>query len=76
MLTDYLDKQGYNYGRSRTNFVLFDPRADAGRILDQMAQRGIRIRVWDYDNTQWLRVSIGTLEEMGSFVSAYEDITS
>lgn len=76
VLTDYLDKQGYKYGKSYTNFVLFDPRADARRILDQLADRGIRIRVWDYDNKPWLRVSIGTLEEMESFVKVYDEINS
>ena len=76
VLTDYLDKQGYQYGKSYTNFVLFDPRADARKILDQLADRGIRIRVWDYDNRQWLRVSIGTLEEMESFVKVYDEINS
>ena len=76
VLTDYLDKQGYKYGKSYTNFVLFDPRADARRILDQLASRGVRIRVWDYDNKPWLRVSIGTLEEMESFVKVYDEINS
>jgi histidinol-phosphate aminotransferase len=73
-LTDYLDKKGYFYGKSHANFVMFDPKADAANILTKMAERGIGIRVWDYKGTQWLRVSIGTMEEMKIFTKAYEEI--
>ena len=75
-LTDYLDKKGYFYGKSHTNFVMFDPKADAAQILNKMAERGIGIRVWDYKGIQWLRVSIGTLEEMKIFTRAYDEIIS
>ncbi len=74
VLTDYLDKNGYRYGKSCTNFVLFDPKADASRILGQLAERGIRIRTWDYLGKQWLRVSIGTVEEMKMFTKAYDEV--
>ncbi len=76
VLTNYLDKKGYFYGKSHTNFVLFDPRADAERILNQLADKGVRIRVWDYNKIQWLRVSIGTVDEMQSFVRIYDEINS
>ncbi|HEY0653237.1 MAG TPA: histidinol-phosphate transaminase [Chryseosolibacter sp.] len=74
ILTDYLDKKGYFYGKSVTNFVMFDPKADAQGKLSQLAQQGIAIRVWDYKGMQWLRVSIGTADEMKTFVKAYDQL--
>lgn len=71
-LTDYLDKKGYFYGKSHTNFVMFDPKGDGNQVLTKLADRGIGIRVWDYKGTQWPRVSIGTLEEMKAFTKALE----
>jgi histidinol-phosphate aminotransferase len=73
-LTSYLKQKGLFYGESLTNFVFFDPKSDAKQILDKMLERNIIIRVWDYQDKQWLRVSIGTLEEMKTFTKAYEEI--
>jgi histidinol-phosphate aminotransferase len=74
ILTDYLDKKGYFYGKSHTNFVMFDSKSDAQGKLNQLAQQGIAIRVWDYKGMQWLRVSIGTSDEMKTFVKAYDQL--
>ncbi|HEY0742698.1 MAG TPA: histidinol-phosphate transaminase [Chryseosolibacter sp.] len=74
VLTDYLDKKGYFYGKSYTNFVMFDAKSDAQGKLSQLAQQGIAIRVWDYKGMQWLRVSVGTVEEMKTFVRAFDEI--
>lgn len=76
VLTDYLDKKGYFYGKSHTNFIMFDAKSDAQGKLNKLAEQGIAIRVWDYKGMQWLRVSIGTADEMKTFVKAYEGIVS
>jgi histidinol-phosphate aminotransferase len=75
-LTDYLDKKNYFYGKSHTNFVMFDPKADAAGILKRLADRGIGIRVWDHKGMQWLRVSIGTLDEMKIFTKTFDEVAS
>lgn len=74
VLSDYLDKKGYRYGKSHTNFILFDPDTDASKILARLAERGARIRTWEYQQKQWLRVSIGTAEEMKLFVRLYNEV--
>lgn len=74
ILSDYLDQRNLFYGKSHTNFIMFDPQADASQILARMAERGIGIRVWDFKGKPWLRVSIGTVEEMKTFVKTYGDI--
>jgi len=71
-LTDYLDRKKLTYGKSYTNFVMFDPNADGNQIVNRLAEKGIGIRVWDYKNKPWCRVSIGTLEEMKMFTEALD----
>lgn len=71
-LTNYLDKKGIQYGKSHTNFVFFPAKSDASQVLSKLEGRGIGIRLWDYNNQQWYRVSIGTLEEMQIFTKAFE----
>ena len=73
-LTDYLDKKGYFYGKSETNFVMFDAKTDGLQTLNKLADKGIAIRVWDYKGMQWLRVSIGTLDEMKIFTKTFDEI--
>lgn len=74
-LTDFLDRRNLFYGKSYTNFVMFDPRADGYGIMKKMGEKGIGIRVWDYKDKSWCRVSIGTLEEMKIFTRAFDEIS-
>jgi histidinol-phosphate aminotransferase len=76
ILTDYLDKKGYAYGKSYTNFVFFDSKSDAQAILTKLAERGIAIRVWDFQGRQWNRISIGTADEMRTLVKNLDEIIS
>jgi histidinol-phosphate aminotransferase len=71
-LTDYLERKKITFGKSYTNFVMFDAPSDANVILSKLADQGIGIRVWDFKNKPWLRVSIGTLEEMKIFTKAFD----
>ncbi len=73
-LTDYLDKKGIWYAKSHTNFVFFPAKIDAALVLSKLAEKGIRIRVWDYKDQQWFRVSIGTLEEMKIFTREFDSL--
>ena len=73
-LTTYLDKKGIRYGDSHTNFVFFEAKANASQVLTKLDERGIAIRVWDYDQRQWYRVSVGTLEEMNIFTKTFDEI--
>ena len=73
-LTDYLERKKIFFAKSYTNFVMFDAPSDANVILSKLAEQGIGIRVWDFKNKPWLRVSIGTLEEMKTFTKAFEEM--
>lgn len=74
--TDYLDRKKWFHGKSYTNVVLFPAPKDGKTILQQVTERGYQIRVWDYQDKEWCRVSIGTLEEMKSFVKAFDEIVA
>lgn len=74
--TDYLDKKKWFYGKSQTNVVLFPAPKSGKLILEETLKRGYQIRVWDYQGKEWCRVSIGTLDEMKSFVKVFDEITA
>lgn len=74
VLTDYLDKKKIMYGKSVTNFVFFPAPKDGKTILKSMEEKGFLMRIWDYKNSEWCRVSIGTQDEMIRFVKAFDEI--
>jgi histidinol-phosphate aminotransferase len=75
VLTDYLDSRNIFYGKSYTNCVFFPAPADGKMILKRTEEKGYQIRVWDYDQREWCRVSIGTIDEMKGFVKMFVSIT-
>lgn len=74
--TDYLDRKKWFHGKSHTNVVLFPAPKSGKMILEETTKRGYQIRVWDYQDKEWCRVSIGTLDEMKSFVKVFDEIVS
>lgn len=65
-----LDKLGYKYIPSYTNFVLFPVNLNGKDLLTKMTSKGISIRAFDVLNKPYCRVSIGTMDEMKAFVNA------
>jgi histidinol-phosphate aminotransferase len=76
VLTDYLDKKKIVAGKSVTNFVFFPATKDGKTILSRMDEKGYLMRIWDYKQKEWCRVSIGTADEMRGFVKAFDDVIS
>ncbi len=74
VLTNYLDKRKISYGKTYTNFVFFPAPKDGNIILAKMEEKGYLMRIWDYQQHEWCRVSIGTLEEMKGFVKAFDEV--
>lgn len=69
-LYENLDKMGYKYIPSYTNFVLFPISISGKELLSKMTAKGIAVRSFDVQNKPWCRVSIGTMDEMKAFVGA------
>lgn len=65
-----LDKMGYKYIPSFTNFVIFPIAIPGKEMMMKLMEKGVAIRTFDIQDKPWCRVSIGTMDEMKLFVSA------
>lgn len=74
VLTDYLDQKKIFYGNPRTNVLLFPAPKNGKAILTQLEEKGFLIRIWEYQQKEWCRISIGTADEMKSFVKAFDEV--
>ena len=74
VLTDYLDSKKIFHGKPVTNVLLFPAPKDGKTILTQLDEKGFLIRVWEYQQKEWCRVSIGTVNEMKSFIKAFDAV--
>ncbi|MGH3414491.1 MAG: histidinol-phosphate transaminase [Marmoricola sp.] len=68
----WLRAQGYDVADSDANFVLFGRFTDRHAVWQQLLDRGVLIRETGPDG--WLRVSIGTMEDMQAFKRALEEV--
>lgn len=74
ILTNYLDKSKIPYGKTYTNFVFFPAPKAGNTILTKMEEKGYLMRIWDYQDREWCRASIGTSDEMKGFVKAFDEV--
>ena len=68
----WLRAQGLTVADSDANFALFGTFADRHAVWQGLLDRGVLIRETGPDG--WLRVSIGTTEEMQAFTSALTEV--
>ena len=70
----WLREQGYTVADTDANFALFGPHEDREKVFEGLLERGVLIRVTGPEG--WLRVSIGTPQEMALFRSALLEVTA
>ena len=70
----WLTEQGYEVAASDANFVLFGTFDDRHRVWQGLLDHGVLIRETGPDG--WLRVSVGTADEMDAFKTALVEVTS
>ncbi len=70
----WLRQRGLSVADSDANFVLFGKFPDRHQVWEDVLSRGVLIR--ETGPAQWLRVSIGTSEEMAAFRAALEGVLS
>jgi histidinol-phosphate aminotransferase len=73
-LYETLKKEGYDYIPSEANFVLFPIKMEGRKFAQEMGKRGVSLRSWQFGEKDWCRVSIGTMDEMKIFASAFAEI--
>lgn len=71
---EWLRAQGYTVPETDANFALFGPFEDRERVFRELLERGVLIRVTGPEG--WLRVSIGTPQEMARFRAALLEVTA
>jgi histidinol-phosphate aminotransferase len=69
-----LGRLGLSCIPSHTNFVLFRVNRDSQEMFKEFEDRNVLIRAFNFNGGNWIRVSLGTLEEMQAFVSVLADI--
>jgi histidinol-phosphate aminotransferase len=71
---DWLDRQGYAYVPSETNFFMLDAKRSAKEVIDAMAARNVYIgRSWPVWPTH-VRITVGTQPEMDAFHEAFQAV--
>lgn len=67
---------GYeSYVPSYTSFIMFPINMDGQAFLKRMEDQGVGVLAWYFNNQNWCRVSIGTMEEMQIFGQALKKIS-
>ncbi len=70
----WLRAKGFDVADTDANFALFGPIADREKVFTELVERGVLIRVVGPEG--WMRVSIGTPQEMAQFRAALEEVTA
>jgi histidinol-phosphate aminotransferase len=69
---DWLDRNGYSYIPSVTNFFMLDTKRPAKQLIDAMAAQDVYIgRIWPVMPT-YSRITVGTKPEMERFQAALQ----
>jgi histidinol-phosphate aminotransferase len=71
---DWLRGQGFSVADSDANFVLFGEFADRRAVWQGLLDRGVLIR--ESGPPTWLRVSVGTSDEMAAFREALVEVAA
>lgn len=69
-----LKKLGFKPVTSNTSFMIFPIDMEPKSYLKKMGEKGVGIRSWIFDDQNWCRVSIGTKDEMVSFITALKEV--
>lgn len=75
LLYEAFERLGFEYIRSNGNFVYVDTRIQGEHLFQELAQKGIIVRILKgYGLPTSLRVSIGQTEETKAFIEALHEV--
>ncbi|MGH9584537.1 MAG: histidinol-phosphate transaminase [Bryobacteraceae bacterium] len=69
-----LERLGIPYIQSQANFVLFQAGERAVAIRDELRNRGVLVRDRSYELPGWVRVTVGTRDQIRRFLDELEQI--
>jgi histidinol-phosphate aminotransferase len=71
---EWLDRNGYSYIPSESNFFMLDTKRPGKQVIDAMHQQNVFIgRIWPVMPT-WVRITVGTQPEMERFEVALKKV--
>lgn len=71
---DWLSRNGYSFIPSQSNCFMVDVKRPGQEVRDAMAKENVMIgRIWPIMPT-WVRITVGTQEEMAKFQSAFQKV--
>ena len=74
VVSDWLDRQRIRYAPSSANFLFFHTGREIGELIGAMRQRGVAVGRPFPPLTEWMRLTVGTEEEMRRFLKAYQEV--
>ncbi len=70
----WLDSNAYSYTPSESNCFMLDTKRSGKEVIDAMAQQKVFIgRIWPV-MPNWVRITVGTHDEMQQFQAAYQKV--
>ena len=69
-----LQDMGFKPVASNTSFMIFPIKMEPETYLKKMRDQGVAVRSWVFDDKNWCRVSMGTKDEMVSFITALGEV--
>lgn len=69
-----LGRQGYAFIPSHTNFIMFKVQTDSLELAKKLEGRSVLVQSFKFRGADWIRVSLGTLPEMRTFIAHLEDL--
>jgi histidinol-phosphate aminotransferase len=67
-----LRRLGFAFIPSHTNFILFRVQPDSQELAQELEERSFLVRPFKFAGADWIRVSLGTREEMKALVAQLE----
>jgi histidinol-phosphate aminotransferase len=69
-----LTKDGRRFIPAQTNFMMIHVGSDVGPVIQKFQEKGVLTGRRFQSMPDWLRISLGTREEMGTFLARLREI--
>jgi histidinol-phosphate aminotransferase len=75
-VVETLTDMGFDPVPSQTSFVIFPIAMPGKAFLEKMYEQQVGVRAFDFHDKDWCRVSMGTMEEANTFLTALKTVLS
>ena len=74
MLEAFFENRGVRFLKSCANFILVQTGPRTAELYTELLKRGVIVRpVKSYGLPDWMRISVGTEQELKRFFAAYDE---